>query len=61
VQITTRLLRRTWDTTLRQQLETEWPWQVAAFASPDARHAIAAFFDRSGPEVVPPPRTKEKK
>jgi enoyl-CoA hydratase/carnithine racemase len=47
MQITTRLLRRTWDHSLREQLETEWPWQVAAFASPDARAAIAAFFDRS--------------
>jgi len=51
LQITTRLLRRSWDHSLRDQLETEWPWQVAAFASPDARAAIAAFFDRSS-EVV---------
>jgi hypothetical protein len=46
-------LRRTWDNTLRQQLETEWPWQVAAFASPDTRAAIEAFFQRSGPESAP--------
>jgi 2-(1,2-epoxy-1,2-dihydrophenyl)acetyl-CoA isomerase len=45
VQISKRLLRRTWDNSLKEQLETEWPWQVAAFASPDARAAIAAFFD----------------
>jgi 2-(1,2-epoxy-1,2-dihydrophenyl)acetyl-CoA isomerase len=50
MQITTRLLRRTWDHSLREQLETEWPWQVAAFASPDARAAIAAFFDRGTEE-----------
>jgi enoyl-CoA hydratase/carnithine racemase len=50
VQIATRLLRRTWDNSLRAQLETEWPWQVAAFGSPDARAAIEAFFHRtSGP------------
>ena len=47
LQITKRLLRRTWDSSFRQQLETEWPWQVAAFASPDARSAIAAFFQRA--------------
>jgi 2-(1,2-epoxy-1,2-dihydrophenyl)acetyl-CoA isomerase len=46
MQISKRLLRCSWDNTLEQQLETEWPWQVAAFASPDARAAIAAFFDR---------------
>ena len=46
VQISKRLLRRTWDNSLREQLETEWPWQVAAFASPDARAAIEAFFNR---------------
>lgn len=47
LQISKRLLRRTWDSTLVQQLETEWPWQVAAFASPDARAAIEAFFRRA--------------
>ena len=47
LQISKRLLRRTWDSTLVQQLETEWPWQVAAFASPDARAAIEAFFRRT--------------
>ena len=30
-----------------QQLETEWPWQVAAYASPEARAAIEAFFGRT--------------
>jgi len=49
LQISKRLLRRTWDSTLVQQLETEWPWQVAAFASPDARAAIEAFF-RGAPD-----------
>ncbi len=53
VQIAARLLRRTWDNTLRQQLETEWPWQVAAFASPDARAAIEGFFTCAEPEDPP--------
>jgi 2-(1,2-epoxy-1,2-dihydrophenyl)acetyl-CoA isomerase len=48
LQISKRLLRRTWDHTFRQQLETEWPWQVAAFDSPEAAAAIEAFFHRSG-------------
>jgi len=47
LQISKRLLRRTWDSSFRQQLETEWPWQVAAFASPEARAAIDAFFRRA--------------
>jgi 2-(1,2-epoxy-1,2-dihydrophenyl)acetyl-CoA isomerase len=47
LQISKRLLRRTWDSSFRQQLETEWPWQVAAFASPEARAAIEAFFQRA--------------
>jgi enoyl-CoA hydratase/carnithine racemase len=47
LQISKRLLRRTWDHSFRQQLETEWPWQVAAFASPEARAAIEAFFRRA--------------
>jgi enoyl-CoA hydratase/carnithine racemase len=46
VQISKRLLRRTWDHSFRQQLETEWPWQVAAFSSPEAKAAIAAFFEK---------------
>jgi enoyl-CoA hydratase/carnithine racemase len=46
LQICKRLLRRTWDHSFRQQLETEWPWQVAAFSSPEAKAAIAAFFPR---------------
>jgi 2-(1,2-epoxy-1,2-dihydrophenyl)acetyl-CoA isomerase len=47
LQISKRLLRRTWDHSFRQQLETEWPWQVAAYDSPEAKAAIAAFFDRT--------------
>lgn len=46
VQITKRLLRRTWDHTFQQQLEAEWPWQVAAFDSPEAKDAIGAFLRR---------------
>jgi enoyl-CoA hydratase/carnithine racemase len=42
-QMAKRLLRRTWDRSLPEQLEAEWPWQVAAFASPEARAAIEAF------------------
>jgi enoyl-CoA hydratase/carnithine racemase len=47
LQISKRLLRRTWDNSFRQQLETEWPLQVAAYDSPEARAAIGAFFERS--------------
>ena len=46
VQISKRLLRRSGARSLRQQLETEWPWQVASFASPEARSAIEAFLHR---------------
>ncbi|MGA8372285.1 MAG: enoyl-CoA hydratase-related protein [Acidimicrobiales bacterium] len=48
LQITTRLLRRSWDHTLRRQLEIEWPSQVAAFRSPEARAAIARFLRSTG-------------
>ncbi|HEY6622350.1 MAG TPA: enoyl-CoA hydratase-related protein [Acidimicrobiales bacterium] len=48
LQITTRLLRRSWDHTLRRQLEIEWPSQVAAFRSPEARAAIARFLGSTG-------------
>ncbi len=44
VQMTKRLLRRSWDQTLERQLETEWPWQVAAYRSPESRAAIEQFL-----------------
>jgi 2-(1,2-epoxy-1,2-dihydrophenyl)acetyl-CoA isomerase len=46
-QLAKRLLRRTWDHRLADQLEAEWPFQVAAFASPEARAAIEAFSRRA--------------
>jgi len=46
LQLTKRLLRRTWDHRFADQLEAEWPWQVAAFASPESRAAIEAFAKR---------------
>jgi enoyl-CoA hydratase/carnithine racemase len=46
LQLAKRMLRRTWDNRLADQLELEWPWQVAAFASPEARAAIEAFARR---------------
>jgi enoyl-CoA hydratase/carnithine racemase len=52
LQISKRLLRRTWDSSFRQQLETEWPWQVSSFASPEARAAIAAYFRRAAEDTV---------
>lgn len=48
LQIATRLLHRSWDHTLRRQLEIEWPSQVAAFRSPEARAAIARFLGSTG-------------
>lgn len=40
VQIAKRLLRQGWDRSLRDQLESEWPYQVAAFDQPETRLAI---------------------
>ena len=57
LQITTRLLRRSWDHTLKRQLELEWPWQVAAFRSSDARAAIARFLRSTG-DGGPPGTTR---
>ena len=45
-QATIRLLRQSWDRTLADQLDQEWPYQVAAFASPEAKAAIEAFGAR---------------
>ena len=57
LQMTTRLLRRSRDHTFRQQLELEWPWQVAAFRSPEARAAIARFLRSTG-DADPLPATE---
>ena len=46
VQMAKRLLRRSWDHSLNAQLETEWPWQVAAYGSPASRAAIEDFLGR---------------
>jgi enoyl-CoA hydratase/carnithine racemase len=40
VQLAKRLLRRSWDHRLADQLEVEWPSQVAAFRHPDSQAAI---------------------
>ncbi len=48
VQMTKRLLRRTWDQRFEGQLEAEWPLQVAAFRSSDSREAIARFVRKRG-------------
>jgi enoyl-CoA hydratase/carnithine racemase len=45
-QATIRLLRQSADRTLVDQLDQEWPYQVAAFASPEAQAAIEAFGKR---------------
>jgi enoyl-CoA hydratase/carnithine racemase len=42
-QATVRLLRGSWDRTLDAQLDQEWPYQVAAFSSPETQEAIRAF------------------
>jgi len=48
VQLTKRLLRQGLDRSLREQLETEWPYQVTAFDQPEARSAIEEAL-RRGP------------
>jgi enoyl-CoA hydratase/carnithine racemase len=48
LQLAKRMLRRSWDNRLQEQLELEWPWQVAAFGSPASRAAIEAFRRRRG-------------
>jgi enoyl-CoA hydratase/carnithine racemase len=45
-QASVRLLRRSWDRTLEEQLDQEWPYQVAAFSSPEAQAAVRAFMER---------------
>ena len=43
VQLVKRTLLRAWDTTFADQLDVEWPYQVAAFAGEESRQATAAF------------------
>jgi enoyl-CoA hydratase/carnithine racemase len=45
-QASVRLLRGSLDRTLSEQLDQEWPYQVAAFSSPEAQSAFRAFMDR---------------
>lgn len=49
VQFAKRALVRSWDNTLAAQLELEWPYQVAAFATDDAHEGIAAFLEKRPP------------
>jgi enoyl-CoA hydratase len=45
-QASVRVLRGSLDRTLEQQLDQEWPYQVAAFSSPEAQEAFRAFRER---------------
>jgi enoyl-CoA hydratase/carnithine racemase len=49
VQFAKRALARSLDNTLQAQLEVEWPYQVAAFDTDDAREGITAFRERRPP------------
>ncbi|HYZ68041.1 MAG TPA: enoyl-CoA hydratase/isomerase family protein [Mycobacterium sp.] len=49
VQFAKRALTRSLDNTLHDQLELEWPYQVAAFDTDDAREGISAFRERRPP------------
>jgi enoyl-CoA hydratase/carnithine racemase len=49
VQFAKRTLARSLDNSLDAQLELEWPYQVAAFDTDDAREGIAAFRERRPP------------
>ena len=42
-------LSRSLDNTFLAQLEVEWPYQVAAFDTDDAKEGIAAFRERRPP------------
>jgi enoyl-CoA hydratase/carnithine racemase len=52
VQFAKRALTRSLDNTLHEQLELEWPYQVAAFDSDDAREGIRAFRERRPPRFT---------
>jgi 2-(1,2-epoxy-1,2-dihydrophenyl)acetyl-CoA isomerase len=49
VQFAKRALARSLENTFLAQLELEWPYQVAAFDTDDAREGIAAFRERRPP------------
>jgi enoyl-CoA hydratase/carnithine racemase len=49
VQFAKRALTRSLENTLAAQLELEWPYQVAAFDTDDAREGITAFRERRPP------------
>ena len=49
VQFAKRTLTRSLDNSFLDQLELEWPYQVAAFDTDDAREGIAAFRERRPP------------
>ena len=49
VQFAKRILARSLDNSFLAQLELEWPNQVAAFDTDDAREGIAAFRERRAP------------
>ena len=52
VQFAKRTLARSLDNSLRAQLELEWPHQVAAFDTDDAKEGIAAFRERRPPRFT---------
>jgi enoyl-CoA hydratase/carnithine racemase len=45
-------LVRSWDNSFADQLELEWPYQVAAFGTDDAREGVAAFVERRPPRFT---------
>jgi enoyl-CoA hydratase/carnithine racemase len=49
VQFAKRTLARSLDNSLHAQLELEWPYQVAAFDTDDAKEGITAFRERRPP------------